>query len=130
MATLKFGFSVDDNGAFTYHPASPGVPNWPYTHRDIVEFHCDKGPFTMRQRRTDAATSGLPDSFGGPVKATKDPASSKWVARTTISDGLTDAHRKQLFVSKGFISKYRYVFGVMNGADIAVDDNQAGIQTC
>jgi hypothetical protein len=133
MASLTFRFSVDDQGAFTYekftHPET-GVTttNWPYSGVDTVRFESEKGPFTLMQRRTDTAAPGWKDPFNGPVKATKE--GNVWVATVTVNDGLTPAFRKQLFQSQGFISKYRYVIGLQNGAEIAVDDNHPGIHTC
>ena len=133
MANLIFKFSVDAQGEFKYDEflppgATQPVKNWPYTHQDTVEFHCDKGPFTIRQRRTDSAAPGLSDSFGGPVKAKQE--GNIWVAKTAVNDGLSAQLRTQLFKANGFIAKYRYVFGLQNGTEIAVDDNHPGIQTC
>lgn len=127
MATRVFKFSVDDKGVFKYEPVGT-EGQWRYTHDDTVEFHCKKGPFTIRQRRTDTAIPNLPDPFGGPIEAKK--VGNTWVASTGVTDGLSGAFRSELFRRMGFISKYRYVFGVMNGAEIALDDNQPGIQTC
>jgi len=136
MSQLTFKFSVNANGFFTYqsftHPTTGATtPNWPFSADDSLAFQCDQGPFTLRLRRTDVAPgAGNPgDIFNGPVMAKN--VGNVWVAQVpTIVDGLTKPDRKAIFHAAGFIAKYRYVIGVLNGNRVDVDDNQAGIHTC
>ena len=135
MPLITFNFSVDAAGNFTYGGYTPGggvpLPNWPFSGADSLSFECPTGPFTIRLHRTDLApgAGNLPDIFGGPVHAHNN--NGVWVAPVpVIQDGLTNDDRKDIFHKHGFIAKYRYVIGVLNGGHIDVDDNYSGIHTC
>jgi hypothetical protein len=133
---LTFNFNVDANGKFTYSPpannpaAAPGSTNWPYTHKDQLEFRCRKGPFALKLLRTDIAPgAGGAKTPYGPVEAKKQGAD--WVAHVpVIDDGLDPAIRKAIWESVGFIAKYRYIIGVADGNRVFVDDSHPGIHTC
>ena len=134
---LTFKFAVDANGKFTYSPADssnpaaqPGATNWPYTHRDQLNFRCPKGPFTLKLLRTDLApgAGGAKTPFG-PVEAKKQ--GGEWVAHVPlIDDGLDPAVRKSIYDAVKFIAKYRYVIGVADGGRVFIDDSHTGIHTC
>lgn len=134
MVPLTFSFSVDADGVFKYDAPAPGVTNWAYSFKNSLKFQSATGPFTIRLRRTDQAggTGNLPDPFGGPRKATQVGGAGPWTASVPqINDGLTEAVRRTIFQSNGFIATYRYVIGAkMEDGSIAIDDSHTGIHTC
>jgi len=133
LAQITFKFDVNAQGVFTYTvPPLPASQNWPFSGDDNLLFECPKGPFTLRLRRTDLApgAGALPDIFGGQVPATQ-KLDGVWVAAVPkILDGLEREERKSIWRVNGFIAKYRYVVGVVNGTGVAVDDSHSGIHTC
>ena len=108
--TQRFEFEVDNDGKFTYTP--PG--NWSYNRNDTIEFSTTSGPFTIEFEPVYAPAKYGFDPFHGPLEGVG-PAGGPWVAKTTINDGLSDAHRDAVWLAnkpeagEGFVAKYRYV---------------------